>query len=149
MRIKERVRLLDLAPTVLDILEIKPHQNMMGKSVLNLFSGRELDTELPEYFVAETNWQNVDKISVYSDKWKYIENRDNWDDVNEIELQDVGTKENGRLTDKISLYPDTARIFKTFLSRWEAKFSKVRATQPISKLSEREIEQLKSLGYIK
>lgn len=149
LRIEERVRLLDLAPTLLDFIGITPHQDMLGKSVLTLLSGQKSSLGLPEYFVAETNWRDADKISVYSDKWKYIENRDNWEDVNAFELQEMSTKENGRLTDKIAEFPDTALLHKTFLSQWEERFQKAKASQPLNSLNQKEIEQLKSLGYIK
>lgn len=149
LRIEERIRLLDLVPTLLDFSGISPHQNMIGKSVLALLSSQKSNLGLPEYFVAETNMRDAIKISVFSNDWKYIENRDNWDEVNAFELQKMGMKENGRMTDKISEFSETALMYKTFLSQWEEKFPKVKSFQPISSLSEKEIEQLKSLGYIK
>jgi len=149
LRIEERVRLLDLVPTLLDFSGISPRQDMIGKSVVALLSSQKSNLGLPEYFVAETNMRDANKISVFSNDWKYIENRDNWDEVNAFELQEMGTKENGRMTDKISEFSETALMYKTFLSQWEEKFPKVESFQPINTLSEKEIEQLKSLGYIK
>ncbi len=148
-RIIERpVRLIDLMPTVLDYLGIQLPKGIQGRSLLRIIEGEESDVNLPQYFVAETNWRNVEKIALYSDRWKYIENRDNWDGVNRYELQPMGIKENGIKTDRIEYEPGIAEEMKGFLRAWEKAHPKTPPTLLEHNPSLEEIRQLRSLGYL-
>jgi arylsulfatase A-like enzyme len=150
-RVKTRVRLLDLMPTILDYVGIKMSKNhkIHGTSLINLITHSGEKPALPQVFIAETNWRNVNKIALYSDNWKYFENRDNWKDVNKRELQPVGLTENGKRTDKISDEVELSKKMKAFLFQWEKQYKRTKPTFPRGKLSRKEIEQLKSLGYLK
>lgn len=148
-RINERIRLLDLVPTLLDYVGISHSGNLDGRSVVNLIQDKKGDSDLPHFFIAETNWKNVNKIAVYSDKWKYIENHDNWPGVNRIELQPMGIKENGINTDRIDNTAEVAKEMKKHLDLWQVRHKKTECTSPGIKVSEKEIEQLKSIGYLK
>jgi choline-sulfatase len=148
-RIKQWIQLLDLMPTVLDYIGIAPPKNIQGRSVLDLIVKDISDSQLPVYFFAETNLRETNKIAVYNDKWKYIENYDHWQGVNVSELQPMGIKENGKLTDKIHDNPATAKKLKQILSQWQGKNPKVKEIQPSKKPGKKETDQLKSLGYLK
>ncbi len=149
-RVRRRIRLLDLMPTILDYVHVPIPKDIEGKSLLNLIAGKEEDIGLPSFFVTETNWKGVDKIGVYSDRWKYIENRDNWPGVNPYELQEVGAGENGKVTDKIERDPEIGEELKKYLNLWEALYVKVDSSSYNGKRpSKKELEQLKALGYIK
>jgi arylsulfatase A-like enzyme len=149
-RVKTRVRLLDIMPTILEYADIplpKGH-NIHGRSVFPLITNSSKIPQLPDFFVAETNWRKVNKIAIYSGNWKYIENRDNWKGVNKRELQPVGQRENGKLTDNISHEVELSKQMKAFLFKWEKQYKRTKPTFPRGKLSRKEIEQLKSLGYL-
>jgi len=148
-RIKQCIQLLDLMPTVLDYIGIAPPKNIQGRSVLDFIVKEHAHSQLEEYFFAETNWRETNKIAVYNDKWKYIENYDHWKDVNVTELQPMGIKENGKLTDKIHDNPEIAKKLKRILYQWRGKYPKVKETQPSKKPGKKETDQLKSLGYLK
>jgi arylsulfatase A-like enzyme len=148
-RVEDRVRLLDLVPTVLDYVGIQPPRDFQGRSVLALATGVGEVPKLPGVFVTETNWRNVEKIAVYGDEWKYIENRDEWEGVNPFELQRVGVKENGKLTDVVEIHGDDAEGLREFLRWWEAEYPRAESTQPSEDPSDEELKQLRSLGYIK
>lgn len=148
-RISQPVRQLELMPTILDYLGIKPPTGVEGVSTLPAIKDPTVTLELPENFVTETNWRNVDKIAVYTDGWKYIENRDNWPGVNPKELQLQGGLENGVLTDQISNQPEVASHLERGLSSWEKIFPKGHATASKAQPSNKEVEQLRSLGYLK
>jgi arylsulfatase A-like enzyme len=148
-RVKDRVRLLDIVPTVLEYAGILPPDDAQGESVLALATGVGEPPTLPDVFVTETNWRNVEKAAAYGEKWKYIENRDDWEGVNPFELQRVGVKENGKSTDEIVAYGDEAERLREFLRRWEAVYPRIESTQPVEDPSDEELEQLRSLGYIK
>lgn len=147
-RVAEKVRLLDLMPTLLKFVRISPPDGIDGMALQGLFRGES--PGLPEHFVTETNWKIVDKIAVYSDEWKYFENRDDWPGVNPQELQRMGVRENGRTTDSIDDRGNVARALKRYLDGWEKIYPKADSTSnPRKRPSKEEIEQLKSLGYIK
>jgi len=151
-RLKTPVRLLDLMPTILDYAGVSvPEKNKMhGVSLLPLMKGSEKgqSLNLPDYFVAETNWRDANKISVYSKEWKYIENRDGWKGVNKIEMQPMGMAENGMITDKISENIELSKRMKGFLIKWEREHKRAKPSSPKGKLSKEESDQLKSLGDI-
>jgi arylsulfatase A-like enzyme len=142
------VRLMDLMPTVLDYLNISLPDGIQGKSLLKLISDENADIGLPKLFVAETYFRKSKKIAVYSDKWKFIENRDNQEGVNRFELQPAGIKENGKITDKIQENPKISRAMKEFLAFWEQKYPKQKPIRLKHNRSEQELQQLKSLGYL-
>jgi arylsulfatase A-like enzyme len=147
-RVAEKVRLLDLMPTLLEYVRIPLPDEIDGMALQSLIGGKPL--ALPRQFVTETNWKIVDKIAVYSDEWKYIENRDDWPGVNPQELQRMGVRENGKKTDSIDERADTARTLKRYLAEWERLYPKAdSSSNPRKRPSKEEIEQLKSLGYIK
>ncbi len=104
---------------------------------------------LPEVFVAETSWKDVEKIAAYTWEWKYIENRDGWPGVNPYELQARGVVENGALTDSIYSNPGEAEHLDALLAEWERRHRRAETTQPRGLPTDAEIEQLKSLGYMK
>ncbi len=154
--IEQRVRLLDLMPTLLDYLGIPIPDSVEGVSLLPLIR-RETDRiPLPKYFVAETQFRFFDKIAVYSPTWKYIENRDveyiasRYQDqgINPVELQAGGGKENGRKTDQMVRQKAAAAPLRSFLQQWESRFPKAAPTPRTAALSPTEMEQMKSIGYL-
>lgn len=150
-RVKTRVRLLGVMPTILDYVGIKMPKNhkIHGTSLINLITENGESPPLPEVFIAETNWRKVNKIAIYSDNWKYFENRDKWKGVNKWELQPVGINENGKITDKISDEVELGKKMKKLLYQWEKRYKRAKRTFPRGKISKKEIEQLKTLGYLK
>jgi arylsulfatase A-like enzyme len=150
-RVRQPVRLLDLMPTILEYAEIPVPENLHGKSFLQVLQKENGTLELPEFFVVETSWRKIRKIAVYTDEWEYIEHRDEWGDeygVNKRELQPRGIKENGQLTDKIFEEKDTAAKLKKYLRLWEKQFRRVKRSFPKKKIPKKELNQLKSLGYL-
>jgi arylsulfatase A-like enzyme len=149
-RIKNRVRLMDLMPTILDYVGITfpKNQDINGISLYHLISGHGKEPQLPNFFIAETNFRNVNKISVYSKNWKYFENRDFCEEINPRELQKMNVLENGKLTDKIKEEIEIATKMKRLLYQWEKKHKRMKRTAPYGKLSKKEIQQLKSIGYL-
>lgn len=147
-RVAEKIRLLDLMPTLLEYVRIPPPDEIDGMALQGLVRGKPLP--LPTQFVTETSWKIVEKIAVYSDEWKYFENRDDWPGVNPQELQSMAVRENGMKTDAIDEHGDVARALKRYLDEWEKLYPKAdSSSSPRKRPTKEEIEQLKSLGYIK
>jgi arylsulfatase A-like enzyme len=144
------VQLIDLMPTLLDYVGIKPPRDVVGHSLVPLINGAGDQPELPRCFVAETFFRRSNKIAVYTAKWEYIENRDGQAGSNPRELQQNKTSQDGRLTDVLSQYPNIAQGLKKFLDDWEKRHPSAKPTPCKDKEAmSKTLEQLKSLGYIK
>jgi arylsulfatase A-like enzyme len=150
-RVQQKVRLLDLMPTILEYAGVQVPENLHGKSFIDVLRKENGAINLPNFFVTETSWRKIHKIAVYTDDWEYIEHRDKWGEdqgVNKYELQPRGIKENGRSTDKISEERDIVDKLKKYLHLWEKQFRRVRRSFPKKKRFKKEKQQLKSLGYL-
>jgi arylsulfatase A-like enzyme len=145
--IDERVRLLDLMPTLLDYAEVSPPPAMDGRSLMPLVR-KDGPVELPEHFMIETHLKPSEKISVYTPAWKYIANRDGHEGTNPIELQAFGTIENGAKTDVGSQHSDITRKLTALVSDWERSHPKAPPALQGEEMSPIELEQLRALGYI-
>jgi len=145
--IDDRVRLLDLMPTLLDYAGVAAPAAMDGRSLLPLIRN-EGTVSLPEHFIVETERRVSEKIGVYTQGWKYIENRDRHEGTNPIELQAFGTIENGALTDVGSRHADVILQLGAVVSGWERAHPKAPPVLQGEAISPAEREQLRSLGYI-
>ena len=148
--INHRARLLELMPTILDYLDIPIPKDCVGKSMLGLIDETSKNIDLPEGFITETYLEDCEKIAVYTKRWKYIENRDRWLNVNPRELQPMGVTENGRLTDQIKYSKTMGLELRSYLRTWERQHKRgERLSLPVERLGDKEIQQLKSMGYIR
>ena len=81
---KTIIELIDISPTVMEILNLKPSKNIEGKSI---FNKKESDLAFSEHFIEESNKNYC--FSIRSNKFRYIYNKDlNNKKINE-ELYDV------------------------------------------------------------
>jgi len=148
-RIEQTARLLDVMPTILDYAGVTGPEDMQGISLLKLIDNPSADVGLPETNISETNFRKAEKIAVYGKDWKYIENRDKWKGVNPRELQARGGFENGKRTDKIDQHRAAAEELAAVMSEWEDEHTKAAPMNPGQAPSSEEVQQLKSLGYLK
>ncbi len=140
------VRLLDLMPTVLDLLDLPLPDSLQGVSLEPWLAG-DREVELPEYFVAETEFRRYEKIAVRSRQWKYIENRRPHVGTGRTELQEVGLPEDGKWSNRTRDRPRIVQPMRDFLAEWERRFPK----QPPAVAEDVPLEvtkQLKALGYL-
>lgn len=145
-RIDARVNLIDLAPTILDFLQIPPRRNRMearGQSLLSLISGGKKELRPCEYF--ERRWYEPKrrvkgrKAGALCGEWKII-----WADEEENELYhlpgDPFELTNARDLEK-KKFLELETEMKGYLDRVKF-FSVQKQTVP------KEIQdQLKALGY--
>jgi arylsulfatase A-like enzyme len=148
--VNQEVRLIDLAPTILDYVGIpRRPKGRVGRSLVALITGTAETVEMPEYEVAETRTEPWNRIAVYSRNWMYIENRDRFPKLKRFELQSRYRRQNGRFSDLIAIHPEVAAPMKEFLVRWEKKYPSGQVTRGKEKASRETLEQLKSLGYVR
>jgi len=103
--ISQQVSLLDLAPTILDLVKIEKPKAFLGNSVLPLITGNrakagsldaisEAGTVINEVSVGTKLQLNVNQrvISVRTGKWKYIYNEGRQDELYDLEDDPKETK---------------------------------------------------------
>ena len=74
-RVEEMVQLLDLVPTVAELLDLRLDPRVRGRSLVSALHGRPLDAPIDRVF-SETSFKWVDKVSVREDGLKLVVNRD-------------------------------------------------------------------------
>ncbi len=148
-RIVERpVRLLDLMPTLLEIAGIDSVPKLQGSSLLPLIEGSG-DVDLPDAFVAETEFWGANKIAAYTSEWKMILNLDDQRGALRQELQSVGVEENGSATDVGLKHFDVLQDLIQHVRRWESQNPRVPETPFGGDLPDEVVDQLRALGYVR
>ena len=141
------VRLLDVMPTILDFAGVEAPAELDGVSLLPLLSEPPEPVLLPKQFYVETHYHGTDKAALYSQDWKYIENRDGQRGTALRALQPMGAAEDGPRTDRSSAEPQRTQQMSALLSAWERRHPRVEPTELEGELSDSDREQLRALGY--
>ena len=137
------VSTVDIVPTILNQLNINRDKHMVGKS---LISKGSLSKEKEEAIFSQ--YGNI-RYSIRTLKWKLIENKR----ASTLELYNLekDPQEHNNLSTQ---YPHLVSQFQTRIENWKKTLPDL--SEPVSsskerdtkKLSQKQIEQLKSLGYI-
>ena len=144
--IERPVRLLDLAPTVLELVGLPPLEEAEGTSLLPLLRGGQV--ELPRAFVVETFFRGPAKIGVWSDGWQLVENRDGHPGTNRFELQATGEPQDGARTSQALERADVLRSLARHYRDWEAVHPAAEPRRRTRDLSAADLAQLRALGYV-
>ncbi|MBN2373579.1 tetratricopeptide repeat protein [bacterium] len=142
-RVPYLVRLIDIPPTILDILSLKIPENMQGVSLLPLIAGKKDDPGLVLY--CETiypkschNWSPLEGLR--TQKWKYINAP-----IKELYRMDKDPREERNLYKKER--DQSARMEE----RFAALKREIACDKPVSSqitMDEETREKMKSLGYV-
>ena len=148
--ISEPVGLVSLAPTILDLVGIKPgNEPFQGQSLGPVLRGEmTLDKDRSIYLYRQHYEEgeeggaisNGDKFGIRVGTWKYIEG----EKENTKELFDLST-DPGELTNLYYTFPKKAAELTSQLKEWEKTCLKT--TSEPSEISEKDLQRLKSLGY--
>jgi len=117
--VEEPVRLLDLMPTVLDLLGLEAPVGLAGTSLTSLIEGTGRPAQLPAGIIVETRFRGLENLGIYLDDWKYIEHRRELPGVEPRELQKKGAWENGARTNRFLEQRTLADNLAILLRRWE------------------------------
>lgn len=147
--VEQPVRLLDLMPTILDLLDIPVPRGLDGIPLTAALRDSQALLPLPDYFIAETELRTNRKISVYGTDWKYFEHFDRHAGIAAQELQTMGQAEDGVRTNQIDAEPATAKAMAAFLYDWEQAHPRAETIPHAKELTETEILQLKAIGYLR
>ncbi len=155
--VDETVEMLDLAPTMLDLVGIDVPERMQGDSLLPLLGSPD-DARRWGKQPAISEWtrrtdqqgRGVDAFSIILDGYKLIHNVERPDDVPEFELYDHSADPLDQL-DLASEHPDIVERLSRQLEGWH-KWALARKlptdAEEAEGLDADELERLRSLGYI-
>lgn len=156
-RVKEQVRLLDVAPTVLDVLGLQPATPLSGASLLPLAQGLPDDRRRPSFALADiagslSGFQlRGQRQSLRTARCKLVWTSSHWLDAERVpEREEFYTLDSdpGELRD---LRADGAIPFQPFddlqrdLSTWRERTS---SAGHDAELRDDVVEQLRKLGYL-
>jgi arylsulfatase A-like enzyme len=158
-RVSEPVQLIDVMPTVLDLLGLKAPAVIEGQSLLPLVRGQAFNRRglvvasrfaavRPEGLVPENS---VDSFAIIDARWKFIyRNKAAKAGIKKVELYDR-TNDRTEQYDLSAANPDTVENKIAALVQWIDAQNKIRSIighTGTSQLDQRTIEQLRSLGYL-
>jgi len=142
-----QVRGLDVAPTIFDLLGIDKPDWFVGASLIPLMAGEETADRIA---FSESTLYGADKLSWRIEQYKYIVDLNPAAPVPE-ELYDW-RNDPGETHNLLTTLPDVAdrlrRQLNTFHDDLVAR-ARTMSQPAIKDMSPREIERLKSLGYIR
>ena len=139
-RVADVVSLVDLTPTVLDLLNIPALKQTSGQSLRPALNGQPIESRscYAETYVPfnYSHWSPLQAI--ISDRWKYIQ-------TSRPELYDLAT-DPGELTNLAASNREQCEQMRNLLEILQESF--VPATAQNLKLSEKDLAHLKALGYV-
>lgn len=140
MIVKPRVRLIDLMPTVLDMLDIQANKDIQGLSLLPYIAGKKkesLSSYIETYFPRENyGWSEL--VGLVSGDWKYIR-------APKEELYNL-KKDPGETINVIDEQKKIAQDKRTKLDETIARNSSLLSAK--REMTAEEKERLRSLGYV-
>jgi arylsulfatase A-like enzyme len=150
-RIDTLVQSIDIMPTILELLKLKPDTFMQGKSLLGLIRGKKPAPE-PTVVIERRYYQNQQdclrrhipvgaRYAIRTQNWKYI-----WSEFAPLELYNLG-QDPGETNNLIKTQPEIKNKLHQYFDQWLNENNKLRKWA-YQKIDEQTAEQLKSLGYI-
>jgi len=142
LRVTDRVSLVDVFPTVAEILGVEPPSPTSGKSLVPLIHGDSVD---PRIVIAETFRPEAftNKKAIVSGRYKFIHS---WSDAREWEeLYDLEA-DPGELVDLLGAKPEVANRLRSALEERLRQVPHGRADE--AELSQQDLDRLQALGYV-
>jgi arylsulfatase A-like enzyme/Tfp pilus assembly protein PilF len=135
--------IIDIVPTVCDLVDIDPPAPIQGKNLAPYFSMKPPESE-DRYLYCEslypTIYQANTLLGLISKRWKYIQ-------TTRPELYDL-QKDPGEQTNLVETQPHRARILKDRLAQILEQTARPEKGQPEAPLSAEALKHLHSLGYV-
>lgn len=146
--INEPTNLIDVVPTILDILDVEPPAHALGKSALKKDG---LSLFLKKMFMrskeCKYDFAELDRVlnlkAVISPQWKYI-----YDYTNETEQLYNIKSDPGELTNLADKNLNKCKKLKEDLLSWVSGAKKYSSAKQQVQLSEEQEEKLQALGYL-
>jgi len=142
LEIKTPVNLIDLMPTLLDLLNLPFPGSMQGKSIIPLINQGKKAEPLS---ISETSWKGARAQSVSLSEWKHINDIRN----ERIELYNLG-EDSGEKNNLYLKEDEKAEKLSHLLSNIISKAQPVteKSKDKGKQLEKKQLDKLESLGYI-
>lgn len=150
--VKQAVRLIDVVPTILDVLGVTNSDKMEGSSLLPLIEG-DSNTDSREDIFVEENLSNKSILDgvISHNRLKYVNTKKSEvRDIAELgseELYDLET-DPGEFYNLIKQKPESLKLLRRRLAAFKEHCEERAIVAPKTKLDSETIRQLKSLGYL-
>ncbi|MCF7954952.1 MAG: sulfatase-like hydrolase/transferase [Phycisphaerae bacterium] len=142
-RIDDAAGIIDIVPTVCDLLDIEPPSPIQGKKLTPYFSNKPPENK-DRYLFSEslypTKFKANSLLGLTGKQWKYIQ-------TTRPELYDI-QKDPGELTNLVETEPHRARILRDKLAQTLEQTITKRNDQEDAPLDAESIKRLESLGYL-
>ena len=141
--VEEEARLIDVMPTILDILGIKKNKEIQGLSLENLINGKQKTGNLPAYSESlyakfHFNWSSLQAIRTKD--WKYIKSTE----PELYNLKDDPKELNNLASSRKDIARDLDKQLESFLKKTSAPEEKEKRVE----IDRETKEKLMSLGYV-
>ncbi|HEY7306732.1 MAG TPA: sulfatase [Bryobacteraceae bacterium] len=160
-RVTEPVQLIDVMPTILELLGLKPPDVVQGQSLVTLTQGRPFHRHNPVMSSRLASAQakpdgpvpenRINTFAVIEPSWKLIYREKGREvGLNRVELYDRRT-DRAETKNIAAGHPDDVERMMTELGKWLEAQKQIRTVLgkgERSTLDEKTLEQLRSLGYI-
>ncbi len=142
LRVKQQARAIDLTPTLLELLRVKPPQGMQGASLVPAFTGKEIADEFSygETVFSKLNMGWSELRSIRTNRWKYIR-------APKPELYDLA-RDSGEISNVIASHPAVAQELEAKLKSIVAAAGPGPEKVETAAVDRRTMDQLRSLGYL-
>lgn len=141
--IESQVQLINIVPTVREMLKIKNNSRMEGKSLLSLIKkgAGQFDT----YAFSESSYK-PSPVCIRSQDWKLIYNRNSKSKSRELELYNL-KDDPQELNNLVDLRSEMVNSLAKRLGEWN-RTARTYSLGSKQNISQHEKEKLKSLGYV-
>ena len=142
-RIDDLASIIDIVPTVCDLVAIEPPAGIQGKNLAPCFSNKppwSEDRHLYCESLYPTKYEANSLLGLMSKRWKYIQ-------TTRPELYDL-QKDPGEQTNLVEAQPHRARILKDRLAQILEQTVRQEEGQEDTPLDAESLKHLRSLGYV-
>jgi arylsulfatase A-like enzyme len=142
-RIDDLAGIIDIVPTVCDLLDIEPPTGIQGKNLAPYFSNTPPEPEDRHLYCESlypTKYEANTLLSLVSKRWKYIQ-------TTRPELYDL-QKDPGEQTNLVDAQPQRARILKDRLAQILERTVRQKKPHEETPLDAETLKHLHSLGYV-
>lgn len=138
LRVKQQARVVDLFPTLLELMGQKAPPGVQGTSLTPAITGKQMPESFSylETLYPKINMGWVELLGIRTNRWKYIR-------APKPELYDL-LRDPGEVTNVIGTHPAEAQRLEASLKGVNGVAEKVKTTM----VDRRTLAQLKSLGYL-
>jgi arylsulfatase A-like enzyme len=149
--INSQVRSIDILPTILDFLNIKPTNNLEGRSLLPLLEDPYLNICNEVYIDHNLDDRIILKGIIKDNRWKYIYTiKSDKRDIKKLGFEELyNLKEDPKeLNNLVNKRPNILNYLRNKLAYYQKYCTSKAFTAPKAKLDKQTIKQLKALGYL-